>query len=78
MPITSVRSAKREAAIATMQISASTMKNVRSKSRMFCVSTMNVSAATSETTTAAAAASASRTLAYRHTDRYIPNGMKAR
>ena len=61
VPIRSVRSAKREPAIATMQISASTMKNERSKSRMSCVSTMNESATSFETTTAAAAAIASRT-----------------
>ena len=69
LPIRSVRSAKREATIATMQISASITKNERLKSRMSWVSTMNESATSSETTTAAAAAIASRTPAYRQTER---------
>ena len=59
-PMTIARSANRERADATMQISASTMKNEREKSRMFCVSTMYASATTSETTTAEAIATASR------------------
>ena len=60
LPITIVRSATREPTIATMQISPSTMKKERVKSRMSWVSTMNETAISSETTTAAAAATASR------------------
>ena len=67
--VTIARSAKRDPAIATMQISASTMKNERRKSRMFCVSTMNESATSSERTTAEAIANASRAPAYRQTER---------
>ena len=59
-PTTIARSANRDAPIATMQISASTMKNEREKSRMFWVSTMYARAITSETTTAVAIAAASR------------------
>ena len=60
VPVTSARSANRDAPIATMQISASMMKKEREKSRMFCVSTMYESVTTSESTTAETIAAASR------------------